>query len=222
MARTGGQQVHRRGTWWLVVLALTALVLFGVGFVVRVRCGFGQCPAPPLDRLLDLDGVRGLPRSFTTGLFVAVTVLAAQRAATSAGRQAWWWAAVAIGGAVLAAAKAVSVHSETERALPPLLVLGAGVLLAVPTLVVLGRLGRRWGVGATRAVVTGLALYATAALGLDLLGGVAVVVQDSVGVLTGAAITTVEELGEALGVVVLLGSVRRDASDRVSRRRPRG
>ena len=208
MARTGGTAVPRREFWWIALLAASALALFGVGFVVRIRCGFGLCVSPPLDRLLDLDAPGGLPRSFTTGLFLAVASLAGRRSIAAAGRRSWWWGAVAGGAAVLAVVKGLSVHSEAEDGLSPLVVLAGGLLVAVPTLVVLGRTGRRWGVAATRSVVTALAVYATAALGLDLLGGVAVDVLSSVGVVSGAAITTVEELGEALGALVLLIAVR--------------
>ena len=60
-------------------------------------------------------------------------------------------------------------------------------------------------------MVAVLALYAAAALGLDVVTGVAVLVQSQVGSLTGATATFVEELGEALSALLVLVVVPRQA-----------
>jgi hypothetical protein len=79
--------------------------------------------------------------------------------------------------------------------------------------------GRRWGVAGARAVVLAMAAYAAAALGLDLLTGLAAAVQDRVGWLTVAGTTFVEELGEALSALLVLVTVRWQ-SPAPGRRRP--
>src|SRR4051794_12917183 len=90
------------------------------------------------------------------------------------------------------------------------------------TVLVLGALwvsGRRWGVAGARAVVLAMAAYAAAALGLDLLTGLAAAVQDRVGWLTVVGTTFVEELGEALSALLVLVTVRWQ-SPAPGRRRP--
>lgn len=62
----------RRTAWWVLLLALVAVVLFGAAFAVRVGCGLGPCTAPTVRHLLSLDSVSGLPRLFTTGVLAAV------------------------------------------------------------------------------------------------------------------------------------------------------
>ncbi|MGY1812808.1 hypothetical protein [Blastococcus sp. SYSU D00820] len=197
-----------RDSWWVFALALTAVGLFAVGFLVRLRCTIGSCVAPPLGRLLDLDAVGGLPRLFTTGLFVALCLvaLAARRATT--GAVALWWTAIALVGAGLALAKLVSVHAALKSGLSPLVTLLFGMAVTVPALIGLWVLGRRWGVRGARPVVLALAVYAGTALGLDLVTSGVALVQASVGPLTVAGAAFVEELGEALAALLLLVVVR--------------
>ena len=71
--------------------------------------------------------------------------------------------------------------------------------------------GRRWDVAAVGPVVAVLALYATAALGLDVVTGVAVLVQSHVDSLTAATARCVAELGAALSALLVLVVVRRQA-----------
>jgi hypothetical protein len=197
-----------RDTWWVVALGLLALALFSVGFLVRLRCGLGTCPARPLGRLLDLDAVGGLPRLFTTGLFLGVAWWGWRGFRATAGRAALWWTAVTLIGLGLALAKLISVHSTAKAGLAPSGTLLVGLLLTVPALGALYLTGRSWGVRGTRAVVVALAAYALAALGLDLLTGALGAVQDRIGPLTLAASTYVEELGEALSALCVLVVVR--------------
>jgi hypothetical protein len=198
----------RRRAWWVYGSALALVGLFCAGFLVRVHCTvFGRCGGPAA-RVLDLDALGGLPRLVTTAMFVVTAVLAWRAARRAAGRGALWWTAVAAAGAVLALLKLVSAHS-LAKADSAVLTLVGSVGLAVAALAVLWVLGRRWGVAATGPVVGALALYAGAAIGLDAVTWLAEAVQSSVGDLSAAASTLVEELGEALSAFVLLVTVRR-------------
>ena len=196
-----------RVSWWVYALACTAVVLFPVGLVVRVRCGLGRCNGSMLQHLFDLDSVGGLPRLFTTGLFAAVAALAWWAARQCAGDRRTWWTAVSGVGAVLALAKLVSAHSVAKSSAPVATLL-VSVLLAGVALVTLTVAGRRWNVPATRPVVIALGVYAAAALGLDAITAAAVAAQSHVGALTAATSTFIEESGEAATALLLLVTVR--------------
>ena len=193
---------------WSVGLAVVGGLLFTAGLVTEVRCAVGDCPSPWVRRLLDLDGIGALLRLFTTGVFVAVAVLAGLAARRSSRPVAWWWAGVAAGGVLLAAAKSVSWHSEAERDDGRYVTLAGAVLLTVVALVVLERAGRAWSVPAALPVTAALAGYAAAALGLDEVTGL------FTGPVAQAVATFVEEGGEAATALVVLAVV--------SRRLPRG
>jgi hypothetical protein len=205
-------------SWWVYLLAGAALVLFPLALVVEVRCGLGRCTGSPAERLLSLDAVGGLPRLYTAGLFLAVAVLAGIAARRSPGRPRWWWSAVAAIGVVLAAAKLLSAHS-TAKNLSPLLTLVVGVVLTAAALGALTLTGRRWGIAAAGAVVSALAVYAVAALGLDAVTSLLASLQDRVGLLTRAAATFAEELGEALAALLLLVTLRWQLPPRAPRAR---
>jgi len=194
-------------SWWVYALGGLALVLYPIGLLTRVRCGLGYCTGSAAEHLLDLDGLDGLPRLFTTGLFVAVCVLGwvGRRRTERPVRR--WWAAVAAIGAALALAKLISAHS-VAKASSPTLTLAVGLLL---TGIVLARLtvtGRRMGIPATRPVVVALGAYAAAALGLDAVTAAVEAAQVHAGALSAAAATFVEELGEALAALFVVVSVR--------------
>jgi hypothetical protein len=193
--------------WWASGLALLALGLFGAGFVERLRCGRRGCPGAPLTQLLDLDAVGGLPRLFTTALFVAVAWLAWRARRQVSGRARLWWTALSAVGAGLALVKVASAHNTLEQDVPPALAAG----LTVVVLAALTVSGRRWAVAATVPVVLALALYAASALGLDLLTTAAALAQEQTGRFTAAAAVFVEELGEALAALLLLVVVCRTA-----------
>ncbi len=201
-----------RDDTWLWALVGLAAGLFGLGFVVRWRCAVGTCPLGGAEWVLDLDAVGGLPRLFTTSLFVASAVCAGRGAARTRGTHRLWWAAVALIGTGLVLAKLVSAHSVLEGwdGAGQTLVLGS--LASLVGLPVLGLLGRAWRVPAAAAVVLALAVYVLAALGLDVLTHAVVAVHP--GPLPAAAATLVEELGEALAALALLATL--------SRRVPRG
>ncbi len=203
-----------RDTWWVFGLAAAALGIFLLSFLVALRCGPRGCDGLLGTRLLDLDAVGGLPRLFTTGLFLGVAVLALRARRGRGGQAALWWAGIGIIAAGLALAKVGSVHGSLKSSVSPVVTLVGGLAL---TLLVLGAAwvtGRRWGVAAARPVVLALATYAAVALGLDLLTGVAAAVQERVGWLTVSGATFVEELGEALAALLLLVTVRWHASTR--------
>src|SRR3954454_21563825 len=64
-----------RDTWWVFGLAAAALALFLLGFLVALRCGPWGCRGSLVARLLDLDALGGLPRLFTTALFLGAGFL---------------------------------------------------------------------------------------------------------------------------------------------------
>lgn len=197
-----------RDTWWVFGLATAALGIFLLGFLVALRCGPRGCDGSLATRLLDLDAVGGVPRLFTTALFLGTAVLAWRGSRSASGGAATWWTAVTVIAAGLAVAKVASVHSTLKNSVSPLLTLVGGLALTALALGALWMSGRRWGVAATRPVVLALATYAVVALGLDLLTRTAAAVQDRVGWLTVSGTTFVEELGEALAALLLLVTVR--------------
>jgi len=197
-----------RDAWWVLALAALAIALYPIALVVAVRCGLGRCAgAGGWERLFALDAVGSLPRLYTTGLFAAVAVLGAVVVRRTVGRPRTWWAGVAVIGVLLAVAKLLSAHSTAKSASPAatLLVGVVGTVLALGALTVAGR---RWGIAAARPVVLAMALYAVAALGLDVVSVLLVAAQDRVGLLSHVAVTFAEELGEALAALFLLVTVR--------------
>lgn len=197
-----------RDTWWVFGLAVSALGIFLLAFLVALRCGPQGCHGSLATRLLDLDAVGGLPRLFTASLFLGVGVLAWRARRAVHGAAAAWWTAVGAIAIGLALAKVVSVHATLKNSVSPLLTLVGGLSLTVIALVALWTAGRRWGIEAARPVVLAMAVYAMVALGLDLLTGLAASLQEHVGWLTVSGATFVEELGEALAALLLLVTVR--------------
>jgi len=193
--------------WWVYALGAVALVLFPIGLITRVRCGLGRCTGSTAQHLFDLDRIGGLPRLFTSGLFVAVCCLGWLARRRLEGRSRTWWTAIAAIGAVLAVAKLVSAHSHAKAA-APLATLVIGVLIAGVALWALSVTGRRWEIGAARPIAFALAGYAAAALGLDAVTSMVEASQDHVGALTAAVATFAEELGEALAALVVVVTVR--------------
>jgi hypothetical protein len=197
----------------VLTLALVGGLVFAVGFVVELRCAVGSCPDPTVRRLFRLDALGALPRLFTTGLFLAVAVLAALAAMRSAERVRLWWAGVVAGGALLTVAKAVSSHSALERDDGRFLTFVGAVLVTALALALLWWAGRAWSVPGTTPIVGALGLYAAAAIGLDQVTWVVGGLHHPWVAL--AVATFVEEGGEAVTALVLLVVVSR----RVPRRR---
>jgi hypothetical protein len=196
----------RRLVGW-VALGVVGAVLFTVSLAVRLSCAVGHCPTKSTRQLFALDGIGGLPRLFITALFVVVAVVAARRALHMRSPTRWWWGTVAVGAVVLAAAKAVSVHSSAEHADGRWVTLVGGLLLTVLGLPTLWWAGRRWSVADAGVVTAMLAVYAAAALGLDQVTGL---VRGLGGGAVGLALATgVEEGGEAMAALLLLAAVAR-------------
>ena len=191
---------------WVYALAGVAVVVFPLSLVVEVRCGLGRCTGSFAERMFSLDALGGLPRLYTSGLFIAGAVLAAIAARRSTGPARLWWTAVAGIGGVLALAKLVSAHSAATG-MSALVTLLLGVVLTVVALGTLAVYGRRWGIAAAGAVMLALGLYA-AALGLDAVTSLLISFQAGVGVLTSAAATFAEELGEAMAALFVLVTLR--------------
>ena len=196
-----------RDSWWVYALGGVAVVVFSISLVVGVRCGLGRCTGVFAERLFSLDARGGLPRLYTSGLFLGCAALGIRAAQRSVGPVRLWWAAVAASGAVLAGAKLVSAHSEA-KAMSAVATLAVGVVLTVVALGALAVSGRRWGVAAAGPVVLALGVYAAAALGLDAVTSLLVSLQDDVGALTNAAATFAEELGEATAALFVLVTLR--------------
>jgi hypothetical protein len=190
---------------WVVVLAGLGGLLFTIGLLVEVRCAVGECPAPEVRRLFELDALGSLPRLFTTAVFVVVGVTAGLAWRRTPGRAGWWWGLVTVGGVALALAKAVSVHSAAEQDDGRWVTLVAGVLLTAIGLPLLLWAGLRWSVAGAAPVCAALAAYAVAALGLDQVTG-AVSALSANPVLIAFAVY-LEEGGEAVTAVVLLATV---------------
>lgn len=196
-----------RDDTWLWALTGLALGLFGLASFVRWRCTLGACPLAGHEWVLDLDAVGGLPRMFTTGLFLAAAAAAGWTAVYSRAGARPWWALVAVVGVGLAGAKLVSTHSVLERWDGRHLTLVVGTAATVVGLPLLWAAGRRGRVVGAGVVVAALAAYATAALGLDVVTGL--VSSGAPRPLPMAAATFVEELGEALTALALLAVVVR-------------
>jgi hypothetical protein len=195
-----------REVWWVYGVSAALIALYGAGLLVQLRCTVrGQCGAPA--RLFELDTLGGAPRLTTTALFVATAVLGWRASRRASGRSALWWTAISGVGAVLAALKLFSAHSLAKADSAVLTLLGS-VLLAGLALGAVWVLGRRWDVPATGPVVAALALYAAAAIGLDVATSLITAAQAQAGALSDAASTFIEEFGEALAALVLLVTVR--------------
>ena len=152
---------------WVVALAGVGGLLFTVGLLVEVRCAVGECPAPWVRRLFELDALGSLPRSFTTAVFAVVAVVAGLAWRRTPGRVGSWWGLVAAVGMALTVAKAVSVHSAAEQDDGRVLTLVVGVALTAIGLPLLLWAGLRWAVPGAAPVCGAMAAYAVAALGLD-------------------------------------------------------
>ncbi|WP_369140763.1 hypothetical protein [Modestobacter versicolor] len=189
------------------VLAGLAFLLFALSSVVQYRCGKWGCDSGLKGRL-DVEAVGGLPRLFTTAVFLlvaVVAVVAARRAV--AGRQAWW-AAVGLAGVLLAVAKIVSAHSAFESSDGRWVTLAVSLLLSAVGIGLLAAGARRWDVPGARPVVLALVAYTVVALGLDALTAIAVAAQSYSGLRSWTVLAFLEEFGEALTAIGLLAAVR--------------
>ncbi len=195
-----------RGVSWLYGLTAVAVVLFAVALAVRLSCVSYGCVGSSAERVLNLDGMAGLPRVFTTGLLVASAATAFWISRRRAGGSRRWWELVVLVGVGLALAKVFSAHSAVKVA-GPVVALLTSLLLTVVVLTVLRVTARLWRVSVAAPVITALGLYALAALGLDAVTAAAAGLGGEARPAAVAVATFVEELGEALAAILLLWRV---------------
>ncbi|SNS90970.1 hypothetical protein SAMN04488107_4271 [Geodermatophilus saharensis] len=181
-----------------IALAFLAVALEAVGYVLRLRRTSG-----PLAHALSMDAPWSLPRVYVAALFAAAALAAVAGAARNPGRRTWWLAVGVVTAGIAAVKAGSTVHMTVMAELASLtspagaVALSALVAVAVlAVLAVLSRADRR----DRRRVLTGLGLYAVAAVGLSAVSGV-------VGQQWAAMATFVEESGEALAGVAVLVAV---------------
>ncbi|MGY1779806.1 hypothetical protein [Geodermatophilus sp. SYSU D01036] len=181
-----------------VGLAALAVALEAVGYALRLRGTTG-----PVAQVLSMDAPYSLPRTYVAALFAAAALAAVAGAARNPGRRTWWLAVGAVAGGIAVVKAGSTVHVTGMQALSSVVspagavvvsVLLAGAVLAV--LAFVSRAERR----DRRRVLSTLALYAVASVGLSAVSG-------WVGPQWSAMATFVEESGEALSAVAVLMAV---------------
>ncbi len=181
-----------------VALALVAVTLEAVGYALRLSGATGQ-----VARSLSMDAPWSLPRTYVAALFGAAALAAVAGAARNPGRRTWWLAVAAVTAGVSLVKAGGTVHVSLMDRLSELtsqtVATAVSVALAVTVLAVLAFISRAERRD-RRRVLTALALYATAAVGLS---AVSTLVQGRAAVMA----TFVEECGEALGGVAVLVAV---------------
>jgi hypothetical protein len=181
-----------------VPLAGVGVTLEAVGFVLRAA-GHERGTA----RLLSMDLPLSVPRLYVTALFAAAAVAAVLGGARSRGRRTWWFSVAAVAAVVAEVKAGGTVHVRAVAALglsgrPVLAALvSTGVIAVVlAALFLVSRTERR----DRRRVLSALALYGLAAIGLSAVSSMA-------GGNWATAATFVEESGEVLGGVAVLVAV---------------
>jgi hypothetical protein len=146
---------------------------------------------------------------FVAALFAAAALAAVAGAGSIPGRRTWWLAVALVAGGIAAVKAGSTVH---ERALTSVnAAVGTSAAFAVSVLAAVAVVGALWFLSRTeqrdrRRVLSVLALYAGASVGLSALSAVA---AGSFGAASkwAAAATFVEESGEALAGVGFLIAV---------------
>ena len=185
-----------------IALVATAVALETIGYVTRLAGSEG-----PTARLLSMDAPFSLPRMFVAALFAAAALAAVAGAGSIPGRRTWWLAVGLVGGVIAAVKAGSTVHAEALRGLSD--AIGGASAVAVSAGVAAVVVGALWFLSRTerrdrRRVLTVLALYAGAAVGLSALSSLAGAAYGST---WGAAATFLEESGEALAAVAFLMAV---------------
>ena len=185
-----------------IALVAIAIGFETVGYLYRLSGSTG-----PTANLLSMDAPFSLPRMFVATLFAVAALAAVAGSGITPGRRAWWLA-VGLVGSVIAAIKAGStVHSEALASLSD--AIGGTSAVAVSAAVALVVVGALWFLSRTerrdrRRILSVLALYAAAAVGLSALSPI---VAGAYGSNWGTAATFVEESGEAIAAVAFLMAV---------------
>ena len=184
-----------------VVLAGVAVTLEFVGYVLRVS-GAPHAIARPLS----MDAPFSLARMFVATLFAAAAVAAFLGSRRIPGRRTWWTAVAVLAAGIASVKAGGEVHVRFMHAVAAgdpvrgLLISAPIALAAVAWLWWLSRHERR----DRRRILTCLAAYATASVGLSFVSSV---VDQRWGTSAGATATFIEESGEALTGVAFLFAV---------------
>jgi hypothetical protein len=181
-----------------VGLAATAVLLETIGFVSRLTGATG-----PVARAFSMDAPYSAPRSFVAVIFAVAAIAAVAGAARAPGRRAWWLA-VGLVCTVVASAKAGStLHTRPVAHLSAAIgeagAVVASIAVVAAVLAVLAFVSRDERRD-RRRVLTCLAGYAAASVGLSAVSAMAVG-QWAV------TATYLEESGEALAGVAVLVAV---------------
>jgi hypothetical protein len=181
-----------------------ALALETAGFLSRLTGNRGSSA-----QLLSMDAPFSLPRMFVALLFAAGAVAAVAGAGTMPGRRTWWLAVGFVGGAIAGIKAGSTVHADALGALGTVLgTPGAVVVSATVAAVVVGTL---WFLSRTerrdrRRILSVLALYATASVGLSALSSAVAGAYGGASSWAAGA-TFLEESGEALAAVAFVMAV---------------
>ncbi|MCW2700174.1 MAG: hypothetical protein JWQ45_1709 [Blastococcus sp.] len=184
-----------------IALVVLSLGLETSGFLSRLTGGGGGSA-----RLMSMDAPFSLPRMFVALLFAAAAAAAVAGAGSMPGRRGWWLAVGLVGGGIAAVKAGSTVHADALRVLSEQVGPSAAVLLSasvaaavVAALWFLSRTERR----DRRRVLSALALYAVASIGLSALSGIVANVYGGASSWAAGA-TFLEESGEALAAVAFL------------------
>jgi hypothetical protein len=180
-----------------IALVVMALALMTTGYYVRVT-GTGGA----LAQSLSMDAPLSLPRMYVAALFAAAALAAVAGARSIPARRSWWLGVGLVAAGIAVVKAGSTLHADAMQALSG--AVGDGTALLVSTLAAVGVLGAllflsRGERRDRRRVLSALALYAVASVGLSALSGVAGSWY--------AAATYVEESGEALAGVAFLMTV---------------
>ena len=192
-----------------IALAALAVALETSGYVSRLNGSRGATA-----QLLSMDAPFSLPRLFVAALFAAAALAAVAGAGALPGRRTWWLAVGLVGGVIAAVKAGSTVHAEALTSLSgavgsslAIAVSGAVAAVVVGTLFFLSRTERR----DRRRVLSVLALYAVASVGMSAVSGWA----GAYGSQWVTTATFIEESGEALAAVAFLMAVLAGVAPRV-------
>jgi hypothetical protein len=185
-------------------LVVTATALMVSGYVVRLSGSTG-----PYARLLSMDASFSLPRTFVALTFAAAAIAALAGAGRIPGRRTWWTAVGMVAAGIAAVKAGSSVHvvalATLNDAVTPIGGLIVSAALATSVVAALWFLSRTEPRD-RRRVLSGLALYGCASVGLSAISS-SVAGAYGGGSTLAAAATFLEETGEALAGVLFLMAV---------------
>jgi hypothetical protein len=190
-----------------VALLAIAVALETCGYVVRLTGAAGSTV-----QLLSMDAPFSLPRMYVAALFTAAALAAVAGAGRIPGRRTWWLAVALVAGGIAAVKAGSTVHARALAWLNE--AVGTASALLVSASAALAVVGALWFLSRTeqrdrRRLLSVLALYAAAAVGLSALSSAAASSNWA------AAATFVEESGEALAGVGFLIAVLVGVAPRV-------